>query len=95
MTVILPERHDLPPPLDSHTANLYEDVSALMVVFGGFAAGQRSNNVYILNLITNKWKVAQTDSGPCPRSNHSTVIHNHCLYVFGGSDEEGEKLNDL
>ncbi|CAG9331517.1 unnamed protein product [Blepharisma stoltei] len=95
LTVIPPERPDLPPSLDSHTACLYEDVASSMVVFGGFAEGVRSNTVYILNLSTQKWKRAQTDEEPSPRSNHSSVVYNHCLYIFGGSDDEGEKLCDL
>ena len=32
---------------------------------------------------------------PRPRTNHSSVYYKHGMYVFGGSDEANNKLNDL
>ena len=93
---ILPENNACPPPLDSHSACLYEDgTAAWMVVFGGFAAGERSSSVYTLNLASEKWKQAQTSRGPEGRSNQSAVIYKDHMYIFGGTSEEGEKLCDL
>lgn len=83
--------------MDSHSACLYEDGNVgHMVVFGGFIQGDRSNEVYILNLNSQKWKNARTTGiKPVPRSNHSAVIYRDSVYIFGGSNDEGEKLNDL
>ena len=94
--VILPDNNLCPPALDSHTACLYEDgTAAWMIVFGGFAVGERSSNVYTFNLSSEKWKQAQTSKGPQGRSNHSAVIFGDHMYVFGGTSDEGEKLSDL
>ena len=94
--VINAENKSCPPTLDSHTANLYEDgTAAWMVVFGGFTVGERSSNVYTLNLTSEKWKLAQTSKGPEGRSNHSSILYKDHLYIFGGTNEEGEKLSDL
>jgi hypothetical protein len=93
---ILPDNPQIPPALDSHSACLYEDgTAAWMIVFGGFSIGERTNNVYSLNLNTEKWKLAQTTKGPEPRSNHSAVIFQDRMYIFGGISEEGEKINEL
>ena len=93
---VLPENSACPPQLDSHSACLYEDgTAAWMIVFGGFDAGERSSNVYTLNLASEKWKLAQTSKGPEGRSNQSAVIRNDHMYIFGGTSEEGEKLSDM
>lgn len=93
---IVPDNKTCPPPLDSHTACLYEDgTAAWMIVFGGFAVGERSNTVYSLNLSSEKWKQAHTSKGPEGRSNHSAVIYKDHMYIFGGTSDEGEKLSDL
>lgn len=94
--LILPDRKDCPPSLDSHSAVLYEDgTAAWMIVFGGFAIGHRSNSVYSLNLSSEKWKVAHTNQGPRGRSNHSAVVYKDHMIIFGGTNDEGEKMNDL
>lgn len=94
--VITPDIKNCPPPLDSHSACLYEDGTASwMIVFGGYSVGERVNSVFSLNLSTEQWKQAQTSKGPEIRSSHSAVIFQNQMYVFGGNNEEGEKLNDL
>lgn len=88
---------NIPPPLDSHTANLYQSLSASqMIVFGGFAKGERTNEVYSLDLETLTWSQLCT-SGMSPeiRSSHSAVIFQDSLYILGGISDEGEKLNDF
>ncbi|OMJ69664.1 hypothetical protein SteCoe_32538 [Stentor coeruleus] len=93
---IISDNPSCPPPLDSHTACLYEDgTAAWMIVYGGYAVGERSSNVYTFNLNSEKWKQAQTSKGPEGRSNHSAVIYKDHMYVFGGTNEEGEKLSDF
>lgn len=88
---------NLPPPLDSHTSCLYDsEQGPLMVVFGGYSHGERTNQVYILQLDTMKWSKFETSSKqPEIRSSHSASVYNHCLYIFGGISDEGEKLNDF
>lgn len=95
-TVIRQER-DLPPALDSHTAVLYTDESAAwMYVFGGFNFGTRINNLYSLNLKTRKWKLANaSENRPVPRSSHTAVVYGNEMFVFGGVDDDSNKLDDL
>ncbi|OMJ77866.1 hypothetical protein SteCoe_22467 [Stentor coeruleus] len=93
---IVPDNPQIPPALDSHSACLYEDgTAAWMIIFGGYSIGERTNNVYLLNLNTEKWKQAKISNGPEPRSNHSAIIYRDHMYIFGGTSDEGEKLNDL
>ena len=33
--------------------------------------------------------------GPISRASHSSVIHDEKLYIFGGQDDENNKLGDL
>ncbi|CAG9335386.1 unnamed protein product [Blepharisma stoltei] len=91
-----PQTLGLPPPLDSHTATLYEkDGLSQMVVFGGFKYSERTNDLYILNLSSLEWRKISTNNGPEPRSNHSAVIYNDFLFIFGGLNGEGEQIGDF
>ena len=69
-----------------------------MVVFGGFCQGTRTNEVSILNIQANNWvnvKVNRSEALPCPRSGHSATFYNGQMFIFGGKNEDSEKLNDL
>jgi N-acetylneuraminic acid mutarotase len=67
-----------------------------MVIFGGFVSGQRVNDIWILDLDTFKWtEVNATGTMPEPRAGHSCVFYQDALYVFGGKDEENNKLSDF
>lgn len=86
----------LPPCIDSHSACKYESTDlVLMIIFGGFIKGERSNRVYTLNLVTLEWNLLNTSTpAPLPRSDGCTVVHSEYMYLFGGA-AEGDKLNDL
>jgi hypothetical protein len=93
----LKSENNLPPTLDSHTGNLYENGSqAFMIVFAGYTRGERTNSLYSLDLNLLKWTEIQT-SGERPevRSSHSACINNDFLFIFGGISDESEKLNDF
>lgn len=82
-----------PISIDEHTANLLGDE---IIIFGGNVAGFKSNQIYCFNANTHRWSTKDSmNEGPCPRAAHSTVIHNNRLVVFGGKDQDGNKLNDL
>lgn len=36
-----------------------------------------------------------TSAGPVPRNSHTSVVDGESLYVFGGQDDENNKLDDL
>lgn len=50
------------------------------------------------NFATNYWTKINPCEGsptPSPRSGHSAVLHGSNMYVFGGKDDDSNKLNDL
>jgi N-acetylneuraminic acid mutarotase len=56
----------------------------------------RLNDIFSFNLITKDIEVYKnTGSNPSPRSAHSTLVYNDCLYVYGGYSSSGERLNDI
>ena len=82
---------------DEHTA-VYDDESTQMIVFGGFVQGTRVNHVSIYNFTTNSWKNVMYDRNthlPCARSGHSAVIVQGNMYVFGGKNDDCEKMCDM
>mmetsp|Transcript_11670 Transcript_11670/g.11589 ORF Transcript_11670/g.11589 Transcript_11670/m.11589 type:complete len:172 (+) Transcript_11670:112-627(+) len=86
-------RGDIPNNRDEHTANVYENS---MIVFGGFSNGERTNEIYRYYFKENKWEYVKPLSNfhPPARAGHSAVIFHDNLVVFGGKDEDNNKLND-
>ena len=86
----------MPACIDEHSAVLD---GTQVIIFGGFVDGERVNHVHTLDLETHKWlKIAPADpnaKAPLPRAGHTGSLHEHNLYVFGGKDDENNKLKDL
>jgi N-acetylneuraminic acid mutarotase len=88
----------LPCTRDEHTAVLYQ---GKMYVFGGFKRGVRTNSVLVFDFATSTWEreleAADFPGGvvPIPRAGHSACVHGDNMYVFGGKDEENEKVKDF
>ena len=92
---------NLPGPRDEHsTIQLAES----MVVFGGFSAGKRKNDMYQYFFKSNVWRrliySGQCCATPCPRSGHSASYKQSedlkdYMYIFGGKDSNNKKLNDF
>jgi N-acetylneuraminic acid mutarotase len=91
---IINPRGDIPLTRDDHTALIYE---GSMVIFGGFVDGERTNAMYRYYFKDNKWEkiIVHGRDRPVPRAGHSAVVHNDSMIIFGGRDEENNKLNDL
>jgi N-acetylneuraminic acid mutarotase len=68
-----------------------------MVIYGGFVEGYRSSETIMYDFKTRKWENVEPKSNviPEPRAGHSCSIYNDGLYVFGGKDDDNNKLNDL
>lgn len=69
-----------------------------MVVFGGFEQGVRTNKTIVYDFLTKTWSEVEYDTkgvAPVPRAGHSAVVHRDGMFVFGGKDDENEKLKDL
>lgn len=88
-------RGELPQTRDDHSAVLYDGNS--LVVFGGFVDGERTNEILRYYIRENKWEevVVRGDDCPKPRAGHSAVVHGHNMVIFGGRDEDSDKLNDV
>ena len=56
------------------------------------------NNIFTYNIQTNEFKVQKEDEDairPEPRIGHGAFLINDNLYIFGGSLQDGNLLNDL
>ncbi len=85
------ENENLPKTRDEHTALILDDS---MIVFGGFAFGQRTNDIFKYYFKSNTWEKIKNKGtkSPCPRAGHSAVIchknQDQCMIVFGGKDDD-------
>jgi hypothetical protein len=68
-----------------------------MIIFGGFVSGTRVNDIYRYYFKENKWEFIQPlgNSAPPKRAGHSAVIYGDSFVIFGGKDEDNNKLNDV
>lgn len=87
----------MPHTRDEHSCVVHNEC---MLVFGGFAFGERSNSIFKYNFRMNTWEKInhKSKAAPCPRAGHSAVIRmdevgDH-MYIFGGKDDDNQKLND-
>lgn len=81
------------PLMDSHTANVKDDK---VIVFGGYVGYKKSNSVYEYSAKDSSFVELEVQGArPAARSEHSAVVVDNCLVVFGGSDCNAGKLADL
>jgi N-acetylneuraminic acid mutarotase len=92
------DAENYPKTRDEHSAVILHDS---MIVFGGFAFGERCNDIFKYTFRSNTWEKVKVDSKvlPCPRAGHSSIIRHtdkgEFMYIFGGKDDENNKLNDI
>lgn len=87
-----------PEARDDHSLVWWNDGSkATMVTFGGFVDSGRENDLWQYVFETDTWAKLDpiTKEMPCKRSGHSAVVYNDKMYIFGGVDDEINRLNDL
>jgi N-acetylneuraminic acid mutarotase len=87
---------DGPGTLDDHTAVAFKSD---MFVFGGFSDSGRTNDVWVFNTDEKKWTYREQGEDPrrfpCPRTGHAAALIGDTMWVFGGQDDETNKLNDV
>jgi hypothetical protein len=67
-----------------------------MYIFGGFIAGERTNQLIIYSFDEPCWsRVKPKGPQPSPRNGHSACIYKSFMYIFGGRDDDNNKLNDM
>ncbi|CAD8073051.1 unnamed protein product [Paramecium primaurelia] len=82
-----------PPKRQFHTANICGDV---MYIFGGGDGKMWLSDLYKFDLVKCYWaQVDTTGQKPQGRLQHSSVIYDHKIYVFGGEPDRSHQLNDL
>lgn len=93
----LKQSGNVPKPRDDHSLSQINDTSFL--IFGGFVEGSRVNECYTCkkNGGTLEWTKIDVKSKemPCIRASHSSCYYNGKCYIFGGQDDDNNKLNDL
>jgi len=90
----LEQTGDKPGKVSNHGAILYKDQ---MIIYGGaFNYVNSEKCLYSLDLKTVEWK-AKNQKGikPSTRDEHSVVLYNDSLILFGGSLTKGGFTNDL
>lgn len=88
-------KHELP-PVDSHSGVVYKSDKDYILIFGGFMSGARSNSIYRMDLSNLTWDSPNIASDkPCPRAGHSAVSYKSYMYIYGGCNEENDRLNDI
>lgn len=58
-------------------------------IFGGYDGTNRRNDFYCFNFQTNSWSELTPNGNtqpPSPRDRHTAIVHNRCIYIFGGYD---------
>lgn len=77
--------------IEERLEELKKDVKTIKY-FGEFKQYHSSMNEY--DIITDTMMETCTNF-PRPRTNHTAAYYKHGMYIFGGSDEGNNKLNDL
>jgi hypothetical protein len=91
-----------PLPRANHTADMWTDSEAnieTIVIIGGVNENlERLNDLWLYSVKENTWKEVKylpEDIVLSPRSEHSSVMYNNELVVFGGRDQGLKELNDV
>ena len=75
-----------PPAVTAHSAAIHLN---LMLVFGGITMNtqQFTSNCFGFDLASKTWLFLRLEGlSPAPRASHSAVMHDSCMFVFGGRD---------
>jgi len=88
---------EVPKPRDDHSLSQIDDQSFL--IFGGYVEGSRVNECYVAKKLGNtlEWKLIahKSPEAPLVRASHSSAVYNGKCYIFGGQDDDNNKLCDL
>lgn len=93
----LQQTGDIPKPRDDHSLAVINDNS--FIIFGGFVNGSRCNECFIAKKSDNVLEWTQVGQqcavAPCQRASHSASVFKNKMYMFGGQDDDNNKLCDL
>ena len=94
----LKQTGDIPKPRDDHAQCQISDNE--FVIFGGFVEGSRTNETYRCQKTgsTLNWTCIGNEEGaelPMERASHSMVHYEGKCYIYGGMDDDNNKLGDV
>ena len=85
-------------PRENHTATYFPKFK-LLLICGGFAKADRTIDMLLYKVDRSQWSALKVPKAgknfPCVRSGHSAVEYQDKLYVYGGQNQDGVKLNDM
>lgn len=83
-----------PPPLTNHSMCVHK---TKIYVFGGVYNNEKvSNDLWCFDTVANKWLQVDTlGTTPLPVNEHSAVIANDHMYIYGGNDFAGTFYDSL
>ena len=65
-------------------------------MYGGFKQRNRTSDIYSYKFHNNTWTLHCVEgSTPVGRADHSAIYFSNSMWIFGGTDDETNKLNDL
>ena len=86
------------PPLESHTVNVNDD-KTLLIIYGGMSKKEYNRHVLTFDPQTktakNLTENLEIDKMPPPRQDHAAVIYNGSLYVYGGIGPDSKLYDDM
>lgn len=77
---------------------VWSDLLSRAVLFGGSYWQEKLyySDTWLYSFHSHTWSEARVlGSPPPPRFAHVAAIYNHCMYVYGGANDQSNRLNDL
>jgi hypothetical protein len=87
----MPLKGDIPPPRSNHIAVAYKkndapDSSTMIFIHGGMNESGKLDDCYYLDAAEGKFsKITLNNVGPHPRANHTAIVVDDKIYMFGGN----------
>ena len=86
------------PPLESHTVNVINETKNL-IIYGGISGKELNRDIYSFDVqkkeMKNLTQNLKDDETPPPRQDHTAVIYNNALYIYGGLGLENKIFDDM
>jgi N-acetylneuraminic acid mutarotase len=96
---VIESGNEAPIGRDDHAA-CFDEETKTFYVFGGYVDGDKANDLWKYDTANNTWTELKDnnlndDQMPVSRIGAAIVMYNNVLYLFGGHDDNNEKINDM
>ena len=86
------------PPLESHTVNVNKENNSL-IIYGGISGKELNRHIYSFDVqnkeMKNLTQNLKDEETPPPRQDHTAVIYNNALYIYGGLGLDNKIYDDM